>query len=96
MDVDSALLLVSMALTLLFSNGIIAGWTDMQLMMEREGMFCTGACASPRTAQFDEIQYNIIISVAQVLRTSLLHSLQSFTFCVCACCVTVLSWRRVL
>lgn len=64
------LLLATFVLMLLFS-GIIFGWTDMQLVMEREGVYCTSNCANHSASgsssrAYDEVKYNLIVTIGEV------------------------------
>lgn len=69
------LLLATFVLMLLFS-GIIFGWTDMQLVMEREGVYCTANCANhggasnSSRATFNEVKYNLIVTIGEVRGTA--------------------------
>lgn len=60
------LILSTFALSL-FCSGIIYGWNDMQLLMQHEGMFCKANCGS-KNEVYDDLQYNLIITVAEVRR----------------------------
>lgn len=56
---------ITFLLSLLFS-GIIYGWNDIQLVMEREGMYCIRNCGNKQAAVYDQVKYDLIISVAEV------------------------------
>ena len=64
-----ACLVISTAwLTLAFS-GVAYGWTDMQVIMERNGIFCDSNCDSA-TPTFDAVAYNHVITTAMVRQPS--------------------------
>ena len=66
------LLVATFWLVLAFS-GIIYGWTDMQLVMEREGVYCIDNCGTSR-ATFDEVKYTLVVTIGEV----------SSSWCMCA------------
>ncbi len=66
MQLRIPLLVATYLLTLLFS-GVIFAWTDMQLVMEREGIYCkTAPVCTGDSAKFNEVQYNLIVTIGEV------------------------------
>jgi hypothetical protein len=65
-DVRMALLVSTMILVLFFS-GIVFGWTPMQLIMERQGIYCKvpGTCHDGH-GKFNDLKFNLVITVAEV------------------------------
>lgn len=73
------LVAATFVLSLLFS-GVIYGWNDMQLILEKEGVYCKSGCPDSVTAKYDTTKYNLVISVAEVRGRALCSAV-----CLCEC-----------
>ena len=69
-------LLISTFWLTLFFSGVIYGWTDMQLVMEREEIYCTNCDNSTVTTDgrtFDPTKFNLVITIGEVSRGALVE-----------------------